>query len=289
MARERKLQVSNGYYLNFNQLAQLLNSAQGNPGLGKNTTFQLGEDTGLPPRQVENLVSIGRALGIFRDLTLRPSRLGFLIFTHDGFFQAKGTYEFLHYLASGNYHNLIWYEIFNTVLPNEPPMNNQGWLNYFRESLAENYSANSLKKHLRHEIRFIIDAYLEKEFQRLDLLQQAGDGRLYRRRYLNPEPLVLAAMLYDYAGKQRTNTLQVGEMPHIPGAPPRLLGLDEASFRQQIIKLHEKDYLRYEGTHNLDQIRLKPDLQALIFLQAYYQGREPQANAASGDMKKGSQ
>jgi hypothetical protein len=277
---KRKLQVSNGYYLNFNQLAQLLNSAQANTGPGKNTTLHLSEDTGLPQRQVENLVSIGRALGIFQDLTLWPSLLGSLIFTHDGFFQAKGTQEFLHYVASANYRNPIWYEIFNSILPNEQPMDYQGWLNYFRHNLAEGYSAYSLKSHLRKEVRFVIDAYLDKEFQRLDLLHQAGDGRLYRRRYLNPEPLVLAAMLYDYAGKQGTSTLQVGEMPHIPGAPPRVLGMDEASFRQQTVKLHEKEYLRYEGTHNLDQIRLKPDFQVMSFLRAYYQGTEPQVTAA---------
>ncbi|MDD3580054.1 MAG: DUF4007 family protein [Desulfobacca sp.] len=288
MTRARKLQVSNGYYLNFNQLAQLLNSAQANPESGKNTTLQLSEDTGLPPRQVESLVSIGRALGIFQDLTLRPSRWGALFFTHDGFFQAKGTHEFLHYRAAGNYRNLVWYEVFNALLPNEPPMDYQGWLRYFRHNLDAEYSAYSLKSHLRKEVRFIIDAYLDKEFQRLDLLQQTGDGRLYRRRYLNPEPLVLAAMLYDYAGQQRTNTLQVGEMPHRPGAPPRLLGLDEAGFRQQILKLHAKDYLRYEGTHNLDQIRLKPDYQALSFLQAYYRGTEPQARTADAEMRKGS-
>jgi hypothetical protein len=62
--------------------------------------------------------------------------------------------------------------------------------------------------------------------------------------------------------------------------------MDEASFRQQTVKLHEKGYLRYEGTHNLDQIRLKPDYQALIFLRAYYQGIEPQATAAGESVVK---
>jgi hypothetical protein len=278
---KRKLQVSNGYYLQLDQLARLMNSDRAKDGQQKNSTRRLAEDTGLPLRQVENLVSIGRALGIFTDISLRLSPLGSLIAAHDCFFQAKGTLEYMHYLAAGNYQNLIWYEIFNTVLPNNQPKDYRGWLNYFRETLAEQYSAYSLKSHLRKEVRFIIDAYLDKEFQRLELLQQAEDGRLYRRRGLTPEPLILAAMLYDYAGKQQTYTLQVGEMPQIPGSPPMVMGMDEVTFRQQTIKLHEKDYLRYEGTHNLDQIRLKPGLDGINFLKAFYEKTELQTMAAT--------
>ena len=47
------------------------------------------------------------------------------------------------------------------------------------------------------------------------------------------------------------------------------------SFRQQIEGLHERGWLRYETTHNLDQIRLKQGLSAFEFLNAYYENREP--------------
>jgi hypothetical protein len=287
MPLKRKLQVSNGHYLSFDQLARLLHTLNSQGG-NRLKMEDLETETGLPIRQVRNRVSMARALGICEEKKLGLTSFGALIAAHDTFLEAKGTLEYMHYSAAGDLRNLIWYEVFNTLLPDESAMDYHGWVNYFRSTLAGQYTDYSLKKHLAQEIRFVIEAYLDGSFQNLDLLNRAADGRLYRRRYLNPEPLMLAAMLYDHAGNQQTQTLQVGEMPQIPGAPPRVLGMDEASFRQQTVKLHEKGYLRYEGTHNLDQIRLKPDYQALNFLQAYYQGTEPQAMAAGSTGLKGS-
>jgi len=281
MPIKRKLQISNGHYLRLDQLARLLHFLNSQRADSSLTMADLETETGLPIRQVRNRISMARALRICEEKTLYLTSFGALTAEHDSFIEAKGTLEYMHYTAAGDLRNLIWYEVFNTLLPDEPAKDYHGWINYFRLALAGQYTEHSLKKHLTQEIRFVIEAYLDGSFQKLDLLNRAADGRLYRRRYLNPEPLVLAAMLYDYAGNQRTHTLQVGEMPQIPGAPPRVLGMDESTFRQQALKLHEKGYLRYEGTHNLDQIRLKPDYQGITFLQAYYQNTEPQAMVAS--------
>ena len=39
--------------------------------------------------------------------------------------------------------------------------------------------------------------------------------------------------------------------------------------------LHDRGWLRYETTHNLDQIRLKPGFSAIEFLTAHFENREP--------------
>lgn len=56
---------------------------------------------------------------------------------------------------------------------------------------------------------------------------------------------------------------------------PIAQGLDVASFRRQIEELHDRGRLRYETTHNLDQIRLKPGFSALEFLTAHFEDRDP--------------
>ena len=46
-------------------------------------------------------------------------------------------------------------------------------------------------------------------------------------------------------------------------------------FGDTIELLHGKGYLHYEGTHDLNQLRLREDLSAELFLKAYYEGHEP--------------
>ncbi|MFP4088104.1 MAG: DUF4007 family protein [Desulfobacteraceae bacterium] len=278
-ASKRKLQVSNGHLLEFDQLARLLYAVRDHHKDTRiNFTF-MEEETGMPLRQVRNRVSIGRAMGLFHQNAIRLSNLGELVVSHDTFMEAKATLEFLHFMAAGNRTNLIWYEVFNTLLVKEAAMDYEGWVAYFRKELSGLYSAYSLRDHLSKEIRFVVDAYLQKNFRRLEILQESPDGKLFRPRYAQIEPIALCAMIYDYGAKQGLQLMQVEELSQSPGSPALVFGVDAETLRQKIETLHEQEWLRYETTHNLNQIRLKPGLSALEFLAAHYENRQPMANA----------
>lgn len=275
MLLKRKLQVSNGHHLRFDQLARLVHAMNSIDENQKITMSYLADETGLPFRQVRNRVSIGRAMGIFKDRDLSLTPFGHVASNYDTFLEAKGTLEYVHYLAAGNFNNLIWYEVFNTLLPNESPTDYQGWLNYFRHSFAGQYTDKTIGKHVREEVRFVVDAYFNQNFKKLGLLDQTSDGRLYRKRYKNMDPLVLSAILYEYAEKNATKLAQVRELDERPGAPGVIFAMDEPALRQTIELIHERGWVRYEGTHNLDQIRLKEGYTALDFLRAYYEDQDP--------------
>ena len=85
-------------------------------------------------------------------------------------------------------------------------------------------------------------------------------------------------MIYDYAANRGERLLQVRETAEAGGSPSLLFGFDETTFRQAIELLHENGWVRYESTHNLDQVRLRDGLSALTFLKSYYEdtGSEPQ-------------
>jgi len=276
MTPKRKLQVSNGHYLMFDQLARLVIAIRSSDGSRKIGMSYLEEKTGLPFRQVRNRVSIGRAMGVFEERAVRLTPFGALVAEYDTFFEDKTTLEYVHYLAAGNFKNLVWCEVFNTILPDKPPTDYQGWLQHFRSSLAGQYTEHSLKDHLPKEVHFVIDAYTEKNLNRLDLLHKSPDGTLFRRRHTNIEPLAFSTMLYDWAEEHRAKLVQVSDMQITSGSPGRLFGLEQADLRKALEGLHEKGWVRYESTHNLEQIRLKPDFSALDFLKAYYERREPQ-------------
>ena len=270
----RKFQVSNGYFLEFDQFARILNSLLEHQGAKKINRKFLQEQTGLADRQVESLVSMGAAMGLIKPGKQVLTPAGLLIAKNDIFVARIGSLEWLHYVGAGSYRNLFWFEVFNDLLTKQEVMTQDGWQDYFRNKLRGQYSDKTIRKHLPKEIRFIVDAYMDRNFNKLDLLQQSPDERLYRRRYTGFNPLVLTAMIYDFCAANETQLFQIGEMAIKPGSPAMVFGLDVVSFRQQIEGLHDRGWLRYETTHNLDQIRLKPGFSALEFLTAYFEDRE---------------
>lgn len=271
----RKFQVSNGYLLEFDQLARILHFLLEHRYAKKINRKILQEDTGLADRQVESLVSMGAAMGLITPGRQVLTPVGLLIAEQDIFIEKRGSLEWCHYVGAGSFRNLIWFEIFNHLLAEALPMTQEEWTGRMRSDLAGKYSKRTIGKGLYEEIRFVIDAYMERNFSKLELLHRSSNEQLYRRRYTKFVPLVLSAMIYDFCATKESHLFQVGEMADTPGSPAVIFGLDAASFRQQIEGLHDRGWLRYETTHNLDQIRLKPGFSALEFLTAHFEDREP--------------
>lgn len=271
----RKFQVSNGYLLEFDQLARILHFLLEHRDAKKINSKALQEDTGLADRQVESLVSMGAAMGLVTRGRQVLTSVGLLIAEQDIFIEKRGSLEWCHYVAAGSFRNLVWFEIFNRLLAEASPITQEEWNERMRGDLAGKYSKRTIGKGLYEEVRFVIDAYMERNFSKLELLHRSSDKRLYRRRYTQFTPLVLSAMIYDFCARKETHLSQIDEMAVTLGSPAVVFGLDAASLRQQIEGLHDRGWLRYETTHNLDQIRLKPGFSALEFLAAHFEDREP--------------
>ena len=284
---KRKFQVSNGHYFEADHLAQILNTIKINGKEVINLSF-IESDTGLPFRQVRNRISVGRAFGLFDGISLKLSPFGILVSEYDLFIGQKETLEYMHYCASSNYTNLVWYELFNTVFSDNKPMNYNELTIFFRQILEGLFTDKSLKDHLAKELRFLIDLYLEKKFIKLELVYKDISERIYRVRYSKFTPLILTAMLYDFCEKRDTNLYQIEELTRTSGSPAVVFGVDSATFRQEIEKLHDFGWLRYETTHGLDQIRLKPGYTSLEFLKSFYEDRAPKVTepgkSASGEL-----
>ena len=275
----RKFQVSRSHLLEFNHFARILSFLYDKRGAKRISRHLLIENSGLPDGQVASLISIGASMGLIKlgGQILTPT--GLIIAEHDVFLEKRGTLEWCHYKGAGSYQNLIWFDVFNHLLTEESAMTQEGWQGYFRKKLRDQYTDKTIKDHVPKEARFIIDAYLERNFSKLELLNQAPDERLYRHRYTGFAPLVLSAMIYDFCATKEIHLSQVGEMAVAPGSPAVVFGLDAASFRQQIERLHDLGLLRYETTHNLDQIRLKPGFSAIEFLTAHFEDRDPREDS----------
>ena len=270
----RKFQVSRSHLLEFNHFARILSFLDEKKGAKRISRNYLIETSGLPDSQVASLISIGASMGLIKPGSQILTPIGLIIAEHDIFLEKHGTLEWCHYKGAGSHQNLVWFELFNHLLTEESATTQEGWQEYFREKLKGQYTDKTIKDHVPKEVRFVIDAYMERNFSKLELLHRSSDERLYRRRYTKFAPLVLSAMIYDFCATKESHLFQVGEMAATPGSPAVVFGLDAASFRQQIEGLHDRGWLRYETTHNLDQIRLKPGFSAIEFLAAHFKNEE---------------
>jgi len=79
----RKFQVSNGYLLEFDQLARILHFLLEHRDAKKINRKALQEDTGLADRQVESLVSMGSAMGLIKPGLQVLTPVGLLVAEHD--------------------------------------------------------------------------------------------------------------------------------------------------------------------------------------------------------------
>ncbi|MBW2739004.1 MAG: DUF4007 family protein [Deltaproteobacteria bacterium] len=281
----RKFQVSRSHLFEFNHFSRILSFLYKKRGTKSISRKLLIESSGLPDGQVASLISIGAALGIIqtRSQTLTP--IGLIVAEHDIFLEGQGTLEWCHYKGAGSYKNFLWFEVFNHILAEEPAMTQEGLQEYFKKKLKGRYSDKTINGHVPKEIRFIVDAYTKRNFNILKILHISADDQLYRRRHTSFTPLVLTAMIYDFCAANDAQLSQVGGMAVMPGSPAMVFGLDVVSFRQQVEGLHDRGWLRYETTHNLNQIRLKPGFSAIEFLTAHFENREPKANDELGIMK----
>ena len=276
---ERKLQVSGGYLLDAPQLARLLSFIESKSEAKKISRAALIEGSGLSDRQVENLVSMGSALGLITPRTQLLTAFGRLVAKNDLFLDSAVTLEFCHFLAAGQQRNLVWFEVFNDLLATQPPMTQPAWSAWLREKLTGQYSDRSLVKHVAHEVRFIIDAYTVRNFKKLGLLTESPEKTYALRRYSALQPLTLAAMIYAVGERSSARLVPFGDLHSRPGSPGRLFALDSGTLRQAVETLHQREWLRFEVRHGLDQLRLIEGFEPLEFLAAAYENRAPQLRA----------
>ena len=266
--------MCNGYLLEFDQLARVMTVMAERSEAKKISRQILCETTGLMERHVATLVSMGSAMGLIMPVTQILSPIGKLVVANDVFIESSATLEWCHYTGAGSYRNLVWFEVFNMLLPSGVSMTTNEWMDKLRHQLVGEYTEKALGKNLREEVRFVVDAYLNRNFRKLDLLHRSGE-RIYVRRVIEVTSLVFTAMIYDYAFKSGAKLIQAADLLNKPGSPGLVFAIDELTLRGHLEKLHEKGWLRYETTHNLNQVRLHDGFSALSFLKAHFGDKEP--------------
>jgi hypothetical protein len=269
---DAKLQVGNGYYLDFDQLARLLHASVQDER-ARIPQADLAATIGVADRKVENLGSLANMLGLIRKGSYKPTLLGLLIYERDPFFDDAGTLWFLHYVIGSDPRAIIWNRIVNAIIPKQPRFTRERLRATF-DDLREWFSPDSIKKHVLKEINTFLDAYTNQSFARLVYLRVEGEG--YALGYRAPIlPLVLAASIAHFRGDRRAGdtAVSIPDLCAAPNSPGVVFQLPEDRMRAMLEELKTQPGISLESRADLDQLRISPDLTDIELMKRYYDSR----------------
>ncbi len=264
-----KLQLSNGYFVNFTYLARILNAVC-HDQRERIPQAELATAVGFTERHVKHLCGIAHALGLTEKVTYKPTPLGRLIHNYDPFFDDVGTLWFLHYMISSNPYNLVWNRLVTAILPvrrNITREQARAAFNDLRQTLTE----YSIQKHVLQELNTVLDAYTNQYFARLDYLHLDNDTyALGRAESLSP--LVLGACIVCFRDRHRSNdtAISVTDLLTTSDGPGVVLQLEGNSLRILLEQLKVEPGFSLESQADLDQVRLTDNTPDYIWMERYY-------------------
>lgn len=274
-AQQAKLQLTNGYYVHFDQMTRLLHYVQQHPETRRFTQADLAAGTGLTKRQVDSLGSVTTRMGLLRPVTYRLTDMGTLVLKHDAFFDDIGTLWLCYYHLASDTQVIVWNHMTNCVLPSGRPVTAPEARDAFQPLLVD-FTARSANKKLLEELRAFFNTYTEQSFRRLHYLRQADDGTFALTdspALVPPGVFLTVLLLYRDRFHPGASGVQVPDICTSDHSPGRLLHLGEARVRALLNQLHEAGRLTIEAKANLDQVRFRPGQTWLDAMQAYYEER----------------
>ena len=272
-ARQGKLQLTNGYYLHFDQMTRLMRYVQQHPETMRFTQAELADGTGLTRRQIESLGSVVTRMGLLRPVTYRLTDLGAWVLKYDAFFDDNGTLWLCHYHLASDTQVIVWNHMTNCVLPAGQAVSPPAARNTFQPFLA-GFTPRSANKKLLEELRAFFNAYTEQAFSQLHYLHQTDDSAYALTDSPAPVPpgaFLAILLLYRDRFQPGASGLEVPTICTADHSPGRLLHLGEARVRALLNELHEAGRLTIEAKANLDQVRFRPGQTWLDAMRAYYE------------------
>ena len=269
-----KLQLTNGFFVDFDLLARLPAYAVKRQDEGRISSEAYIEKMGISASRMKNLSGLAVAFELIRPLVLTPAELGWVIHQHDPFLDDLGTLWFLHYLVNSNEHYVVWNRLVNQVIPENDRFSTAIARPYF-DDLSQSYSESSMNKHLRKEMGTVWNAYTEQALRDLNYIGAESD-QVYAPG--DPEPVpphVFCAAVLSYRDRfaPKAVTLDVPVLAKAVNSPGRVFALTERQVRDLLEDVKRLGCLYVETRADLDQVRSREEHDFLGVIRRYYEER----------------
>ena len=268
-----KLQLTNGYDVDFGQIAQFLAVVERDER-ARIPLADLGNAIGLPYRQAENVGSIVRAFDLAQSISYKLTPLAKTINAHDRFFDDIGTLWFLHYVIASEPRHIVWNRLVNEIMSQVQRFTRDEFRDVFAH-LSVSHSQKSSKNHVLKEVNVTLDAYTKQGFSRLAYLTAGGDSSYILGYREAVPPLVLAACIARYRDKHRPGdtALAVTDLLTAPNSPGVVCQITEERLRAGLEALKTQPGMSLESRADLDQVRLTDTTLDYVWMERYYQSR----------------
>lgn len=161
-----RLQLTDGYYLYFNQFSRMLQYALENVIKSRILSAEYEDVLGQSPHNMESLRKMMVELGLLISNRLTLTEFGEIVANKDLFFENSNTLWICHYIVSSNPENYVWYRFTNQILPK---VNNYTFNDFYKyyEDVTEYNKGKSAFKNTHKEVKSVLNAYTEQQFKNL--------------------------------------------------------------------------------------------------------------------------
>jgi len=263
-----KIQALNGFNMYFDQITSIFKTRY---ETDDNLNLDLlSSVSGLNRRKARIILNFLADLGLSQKRTLKKTRLGEIIYSYDEFFQKDGTLWLIHYLQSTNDYLIIWNRVMNHFFSADH-ITREELLALF-DDLKDNLSEYTYGHHIGKEIRIILDAYTNQRLSKLNLMEEYNGTYEIHRNSDIPDLIFLSAViLYRDRIYPGATALNIEEICTSKNSPGRVFILDNYLVRKKLENLKNKGVINIESRGDLDQIRLREEINLESVLEAYYQ------------------
>jgi len=269
-----KLQLTNGFFVDFGQIARLLAYAVEHRHDGRIPPDAYAASMGISARRAENLNSMAAAFGLIRPVVLTPTELGSAIHRYDPFLDDLGMLWLLHYLVASNERYVVWNRLVNRVIPENERFSTAIARPYF-DDLNQYYSERSMDKHLRKEMSAVWNAYTGQAFRYLRYIRAASDQIYVRDDHEPVPPCIFWAAVLSYRERFAPGavTLDISILASASNSPGRVFDLTEREVRDLLEDIKRLGYTYVETRADLDQVRFGDKHDFLDVVRQYHEER----------------
>ena len=265
------MQLTNGYYLHFNQVTRIIQYAYDQSQRKSIPRPEFIDALGMTLKQFENLSSICAGLGLTKPRSFILTLLGKVVAEQDIFFDKISTLWLLHYVISSEPKWVVWNRLVNKVFPQNELISTEVAKPYF-EDLRGSFSEQAINKKLPKEILSVLDAYSEQKFSMLHLIEKVSTGKYTRKMIERIEPLSFLYCLIHFRDCVYPNSTALVIQDIISGenSPGKALFLEDYEVYSLLSSLHDLSLIRIETVGDLEQIRFNGDLSKESVLNRIY-------------------
>jgi len=227
---------------------------------------------GLTKRHVEAVCSVAVAFDLIVPKRLTATQIGKTIAEGDPYIEYIGSLWILHYNVASNKKWLIWNTLMNEVFPTRQKITSEEAKESFN-SLRGKLSKFTMNKKIRREIALILDCYITRSFNKLDIIRKEnGIYVLQKKDQIPPEILTATILIFKQRYDSNASGVSIETLVRAPNSPGRILNIDENVMRRILDQANHEGLLFIERKADLDQIRFREGVTIETLLKLYYEG-----------------